>query len=399
MSCTPRNRNDNKGIPNNQEVPSVVTLKPIPFNVIEADLRDSFSIQLQVDPLDAAVRFSMECEGVNCDRAVSLDADGILSWNGPLLMQSMATRIPLHIKLSEHGASYQLNIEADNYLYQAGEAWSPHDATDMFPEFAKIVALDSNADGRRGATVFYLGQFAGESLVATAAHVFEGQKFGGSPRCDDQRIFRFETLQLEVYCKRLVWKSAKYDFALLAIDSKDQESLNTLRESAICPLPQVANPVNHRIAIGGYGRYRNPYSALHFMADDDCRVLSEEKFNFSKSRTSSDEIQQQTSYPVISCDGSPGDSGAPLLDRDSGKLLGLVLGSNGYLKDRVSSSAIQAFLANPSTSSRDVGNAVYLSLRDVFNELQEQQAEPDSVLKTFLDEFYQRETAKSCKIL
>jgi hypothetical protein len=269
----------------------------------------------------------------------------------------------------------------------------------MFPEFAKIVALDSNAFRRRGATVFYLGQFAGESLVATAAHVFEGQKSEGSPLCDDQRIFRFETLQLEAYCKRLVWKSAKYDFALLAIDSKNQESLNKLRESAICPLPQLVNPMTHRIAIGGYGRYRNPYSALHFVADNDCRVLSEEKFNFTKSRTGSDEMRVQTSYPVISCDGSPGDSGAPLLDRDSGKLLGLVLGSNSYLKDRVSSSVIQDFLASGSPNSRNVGNAVYLPLRDVFNELQEQTAEPDSVVKAFLDEFYQRETAKSCKIL
>jgi hypothetical protein len=117
LSCSPGKRHDNKGMPNNQDVPSVVRLKRIPFDVIEADLRDSFSIQLKTDPLDAAVRFSMECEGVNCDRAVSLDTDGTLTWNGPLLMQSMLTIIPLSIKLSEHGESYPLRIEAENYLY------------------------------------------------------------------------------------------------------------------------------------------------------------------------------------------------------------------------------------------------------------------------------------------
>lgn len=58
-----------------------------------------------------------------------------------------------------------------------------------------------------------------------------------------------------------------------------------------------------------------------------------------------------------------------MLVRELGKLLGLVLGSNGFVKDRVGSSIFQKFLENPTEEAKIIGNMIYLPLADIHDEL------------------------------
>ena len=406
-SCTRKNDPKNQAQPTGpDQTIRLVKMKHIGFNIIELDFVDSVEIKLEtIDPLDAETKFSLECDDPRCKQAVQLGSDGILKWDGPKFIPAINTGLKLKIRTTRAGHDrpseeiYNLTLEIRNYLYQAGDQWTFADssAPDL-TRFAKIIGIDSNQEGHRGATVFYLGRFGGEDLIATAKHVFESQKTGQVPNCSEKRIFRFESLGFTASCKKIVWTSEQNDFIVLAIESKNDNGLADLRASSICPISVLQESLGNRVALGGYGRYRNPYSYLKFTADEDCRVLSNYRHDFGSARSPS----ILNVYPVIACDGSPGVSGAPLFDRDSGKILGVALGQNNYLNSRVSSKVIQDFIASKEVDSKMIGQVVYLTLFDAISEIRmhiEATTESDPVLNDLVDSFGTKDFGGGCSQL
>ena len=202
--------------------------------------------------------------------------------------------------------------------YRIGDQWdrvSRFERPEYSDYFGSVGEIGSHA------TVFYIGEFKNRSFGITNAHVCPSQA-----KCENRFIEFFyhknesgQSLKGVVSQVALVEQSL--DLALIELDFKNKGSFSTR------PTPLVFSDEllteNDQLVIMGYGLHLNEYGVLTIGDDQDCRV-----FDTTVRKISDPDQTNPLSYQVDSlpmgCDASHGDSGAPILDQQTGLVRGLL---------------------------------------------------------------------------
>ncbi len=201
--------------------------------------------------------------------------------------------------------------------------------SDAFKRLAHSVALITVPRGLGGSTAFYLGKFDGFSIVATASHVADAMsECVKAKNCE----FRFVMSKFKkpAQMEELLGQWEQIDLALFSV-TLDKDLEDELETSA-GPM-KFASKVERGTPLltMGFGSLHNPSIELRSNQDEDCLVFSEagkyKLLRFPKDR--------HAWVFLHGCDSSPGDSGSPIVDRNTGELLGLITGSSATGDSRV----------------------------------------------------------------
>lgn len=201
------------------------------------------------------------------------------------------------------------------------------DATDAFKRAASATAKVG------GATGFYLGKFGGAHVMATNHHVQPSMSCSGSST--------FPLLgNLRVPCKKVYGTWPNIDLALFEITVARPEDEAKL--AAVAANFTFNDEIEKGAALitVGFGIAGNSQRVMMGNQDSDCRVLSKT----AEYRLMADPDEFNTaSYKAWSfshtCDISHGDSGSAMVDRRTGKPVGIVWTGRIPKKASVQSSA------------------------------------------------------------
>ncbi|NRA44541.1 MAG: trypsin-like peptidase domain-containing protein [Oligoflexales bacterium] len=211
-------------------------------------------------------------------------------------------------------------LELDS-RYQLGSEWGKKTLTrsglSSYPPSFQKAALATLRVG--GATGFYVGKYNGYHLVATNHHVM--------PRASSclGRDVQFKLLGKSFVCKKFFGHWTDIDFALFAIDVKNPEDIELLSEVSLnMDFDSDLYPGQELLTIG-FGVANNPVRRIVGNMDSDCKVFSEQgDFRFM----SDPDILNPGPYKAwsfaLGCDVSHGDSGSAIVDRESGKVVGII---------------------------------------------------------------------------
>jgi S1-C subfamily serine protease len=204
--------------------------------------------------------------------------------------------------------------------YRLGDEWGKKPVTDEVLQAASAAfkrgALATAQTG--GATGFYLGKFAGQHIMATNHHVFEQ-----ASQCLGRRI-TFPLLEISVTCQQFLGSWPEVDLALFAV------RVNPADEAKLAPVAanfEFQHPIQsgEKLLTIGFGVAGNWGRQLMANQDSDCYV-------FSKSGEYRQMADPDRWNPgnyrawsfALGCDVSHGDSGSAILDRESGKVVGII---------------------------------------------------------------------------
>lgn len=168
-------------------------------------------------------------------------------------------------------------------------------------------------------TAFYLGKHNGDHLMATNAHVMKN-----IPSCRvSPVVFRFTLYGVTMTCDKIITIRRDVDFALLTLSENDvsEAFLNELNPLKLAFNGDVIK--NTMVYSAGYGEFQNAKGNLTLKDDQDCRIYSATN-TFRRLEDQGKLGTKKIPSMAIGCDISPGDSGSPIVDRNSGDVLGLV---------------------------------------------------------------------------
>lgn len=172
-------------------------------------------------------------------------------------------------------------------------------------------------------TSIYLGKHNGNYLMATNKHVFTGIPFclAGS-RLAVSVFFPLEGKTFQ--CKSVVgsWRNLDLIIFNIEVPSGQEwffEYMTPLKFNFKADI-EKGTP----LLTMGFGSHKNPSTKLTMNSDKDCKVYSEtNKFKKLVDPVTNSQALKTWSF-ATGCDVSHGDSGAAVLDRESGDLIGLV---------------------------------------------------------------------------
>lgn len=233
-----------------------------------------------------------------------------------------------------------------NKTYRIGSEWGKKSVT--------VGQLESESQGFRrmamatgtfrSATAFYLGRFNGKHIVATNHHVLEKES-----QCAANSV-RFPWLELRLQCESFIGSWTDVDLAFFSVkvlDAASEKKLEDVRGSFA---------FNEDVYTGqelltiGFGFADNPLREMMANQDSDCKVFSERNdFHFMGDP---DELNPGP-YKAWSfsngCDVSHGDSGSAMVDRRSGKIVGIIWTGRIPKKTEVQDSAYLAKMLDKPT--------------------------------------------------
>lgn len=207
--------------------------------------------------------------------------------------------------------------------YQIGEEWGkkPVSQIDLDSDaFFKRMAL-ATAHIRSGGTGFFIGKYNGRYVMATNHHVCPS-KF----ECSSEGLVRFPQLknakfnQVEFYGS---WP--EIDLSLFAISVADEQVAAELR--------QVASPFSfdeelkhgQRLVTIGFGVANNPQRQMVANRDADCVVFSADgEYRLMADPDDLNPGPYKAWSFANGCDVSHGDSGSAMMDRDTGRVIGII---------------------------------------------------------------------------
>lgn len=230
--------------------------------------------------------------------------------------------------------------------YRIGDEWGkkPVSEEDLASnEHFRRMAL-STAKVRGGGTGFYMGIHNGRHLLATNNHVCESAWV-----CSKTHAVNFTKLGVKATMSEWIGTWTNIDLAIFAIkfDTKDDASRLTGLGS-----PFAFNEDLYRgqeLVTIGFGVADNPGRVLVANRDDDCRVYSgtgEYRHMFDPDALNPGE-HQVWSF-ANGCDVSHGDSGSAMMDRNTGKVIGIIWTGRIPKAEKVQSSEfMRALLETP----------------------------------------------------
>lgn len=221
------------------------------------------------------------------------------------------------IGLDSAKANIPYGINSD--IYRIGELWGKKlvDIAD-FKKYKNLKKIATATVAVSGATGFYLGEFHNSHIVATNYHVCpkaymcEGKNAG------------FSFLKKRLRIKKWLGAWSEIDLALVVIDVP--KTMRPLMSSIAAPFDFHGKIYQEqKLITAGFGIADNPFFNLMVNMDDDCKVFSApEDFRFIEDP----DMVSKGSYKAWSfangCDVSHGDSGSPIMDRETGSVVGIM---------------------------------------------------------------------------
>ena len=218
--------------------------------------------------------------------------------------------------------------EVADWVYRVGDEWSKkvlarRDLRNKKLKFVEELRRTAEATAKVAkGTGFYLGQFNGFHLIATNYHVHI--RLVTEP--EDYKEIEFPFLDLSFNSGRTFGAWLEIDLALFAIsvESKwDRKILQSVAKNFSFDYPITRN---QKLLTVGFGRAKNHYSDMVGTWDSDCKVFSGD--NEFKIKYGPDEKGKTvgTWAFAVGCDASDGDSGSPVVTRDTGDIIGLLWG-------------------------------------------------------------------------
>ena len=211
-----------------------------------------------------------------------------------------------------------------DWVYRVGDEWGKKvlgrsDLRNKKLKFVEVLRRTAKATAKVAkGTGFYLGQFNGFHLIATNYHVH--MRLVNEP--EDYKLIEFPFLDLSFNFGRIFGAWLEIDLALFAInvESKwDRKILQSVAKNFSFDYPITRN---QKLLTVGFGRAKNHYSDMVGTWDSDCKVFS--GYNEFKIKYGLDE--KGTWAFAVGCDASDGDSGSPVVTRDTGDSIGLLWG-------------------------------------------------------------------------
>ncbi|MFW7380703.1 MAG: S1 family peptidase [Oligoflexus sp.] len=233
-------------------------------------------------------------------------------WNSTSLI---ADEIP---KLGS-GEAIHFDAEFSDVRYQIGDEWGKKPVTNAaLLQVEHLARIAQGTVNIRGATGFYLGEFAGEHVFATNHHVCPSAR-----ACTGQNL-SFRMLGVVARIDDFLGTWSEVDLSLLTarVSSRDLEKLSS-----------VSNPfrfdaeifAGQKLITVGFGSANNPRRQLVANWDEDCIVFSQEgDYRFMHDPDQYNQGSYRTWSFANGCDVSHGDSGSAIVDRDTGGVIGLI---------------------------------------------------------------------------
>ncbi len=227
-----------------------------------------------------------------------------------------------------------------DWIYRIGDEWGKKVLVrrmlrDKRLKFVKELRRTAEATAKvaRG-TGFYLGQFNGFHLIATNYHVHTRL----ITESEDYKEIEFPFLDLSFNFGRTFGSWLEIDLALFTInvESKwDEKDLQSVAKNFSFDHPIIRN---QELLTVGFGRAKNHYSNMVGTWDSDCKVFSGD--NEFKTKNGLDENGKvvATWTFAVGCDASDGDSGSPVVTRDTGDIIGILWGAATRTKAQSSQS-------------------------------------------------------------
>jgi hypothetical protein len=215
-----------------------------------------------------------------------------------------------------------------DWAYRVGDEWGKkvlirRDLRNKKLKFVEVLRQTAKATAKiaRG-TGFYLGQFNGFHLIATNYHVHT--RLVTEPV--DYKEIEFPFLDLSFNFGRTFGAWLEIDFALFAINVEnkwDRKELQSVAKNFSFDYPINRN---QKLLTVGFGRAKNHYRGMVGTWDSDSKVFSGD--NEFKIKYGLDENGEKvgTWAFAVGCDASGGDSGSPVVTRDTGDIIGLLWG-------------------------------------------------------------------------
>lgn len=201
--------------------------------------------------------------------------------------------------------------------YRIGDTWGKRPVQDISNE-TPVFQRAAKATARvGGATGFYLGKFNGSHVMATNHHVYPSD-------CNGSRV-QFPLLNVSATCDHFLGSWPEIDLALFTV--KFASAADEAKAYAVRQNFQFHEDVfsGQKLLTIGFGIAGNSMHSLMANQDEDCYVFS----NKGEYRLMGDPDEfNPGDYKAWSfsngCDVSHGDSGSAMLDRDSGKVVGII---------------------------------------------------------------------------
>lgn len=221
-----------------------------------------------------------------------------------------------------------LKDEVADWVYRVGDEWGKkvlvsRDLRNKKLKFVEELRRTANATAKVAkGTGFYLGQFNGFHLIATNYHVHT--RLATEPEV--YREIEFPFLDLSFNFGRTFGAWLEIDLALFAINvesKSDRKELQSVAKNFNFDYPITRN---QKLLTVGFGRAKNHYSDMVGTWDSDCKVCSgDNEFKTKYGLDENGKIVGTWAF-AVGCDASGGDSGSPVVTRDTGDIIGLLWG-------------------------------------------------------------------------
>lgn len=202
--------------------------------------------------------------------------------------------------------------------YRVGDEWGKAPVTqDVLAKATPAFRRAALATARvGGATGFYLGKFNGIHVMATNHHVYPAA-WG----CLGSTI-RFPLLNVAVTCEKFFGSWPEIDLALFGVRVGAADEAKLLAVAANFEFQSDVTPGQKLLTVG-FGAAGNPTRNVVAGQDSDCYVFSNEYRKMPDPDRLNPGSYEAWSF-ANGCDGSHGDSGSAFVDRESGKVVGLI---------------------------------------------------------------------------
>ena len=233
-----------------------------------------------------------------------------------------------------------------NDTYRIGDEWGKNEVTekDLNSDVHYRRMALSTAKVRGGGTGFYMGVHNGRHLLATNNHVCPSQF-----KCSRKGAVNFTMLGVKATMSEWMGSWTDIDLAIFAIEFQSEEDAAKLAGLAS---PFAFNDDLYRgqpLVTIGYGMADNPGRVLVGNRDDDCRVYSgTAEYRHMKDPDDLNPGKNLVWSFANGCDVSHGDSGSAMMDRNTGKVIGIIWTGRIPKAEKVQSSAfMRGLLENP----------------------------------------------------
>ena len=231
-------------------------------------------------------------------------------------------------------------ILAGPNCFRIGSQWSKvelkslSDLKEISSEFHPV--LKGTVQLMLGGSGVLLGKFEDKYVVASAAHICERNYKAACPLMPLRGAFRF--LDVQYRASSIIGFWPEIDLILYSIEVDPKDEIKLIGAGANFDFSAQLDR-NLSLAVSGYTLIHGFSGNLQMSYDSDCRILS----NTNEVRLINDPDQLRPDKIkkwafAMGCDVGPGDSGGPVINRETGAILGLVWTGNSSQKNSAKTS-------------------------------------------------------------